>query len=95
MGVGTSEEIDVFVNGLDIYERLFSFLSEMIFIEDYNGLILKEFDVKFEGMNVICHAKGDNLDRNIHKLKSEIKAVTYHMMNINVNEPSVIVVFDV
>ncbi|UAL07609.1 MAG: archease [Candidatus Methanogranum gryphiswaldense] len=78
-----------------VEDRLYSFLSELLFIEDCDNLILKEFEVKFEGEKVICDAKGELLDRDKHRLKSEIKAVTYHMMAIDPDTPSVTVIFDV
>ena len=44
-GIGTSEETDIRVSGIDDEDRLYSFLSELLFIEDCDNLILKEFDV--------------------------------------------------
>ena len=93
--IGTSESIEVRVSGIDDEDRLYSFLSEMLFIEDADNLILKEFDVRFEGDNVLCTAKGETLDRSKHRLRSEVKAVTYHMMDIDRDGPSVTVLFDV
>lgn len=94
-GVGTSEEAEVRVTGIDDEDRLFSFLSEMLFLEDADGLVLKEFDVSFDGDDVVCRARGETLDRSRHRLKSEVKAVTYHMMEVDRDGPSVTVLFDV
>lgn len=94
-GVGTSEEAEVRVTGIDDEDRLFSFLSEMLFLEDADGLVLKEFDVSFDGDDVVCRARGETLDRSRHRIKSEVKAVTYHMMEVDREEPSVTVLFDV
>ena len=93
--IGTSEETDVRVSGIDDEDRLYSFLSEMLFIEDADNLILREFEVSFEGDDVVCHAKGETLDRSRHRIRSEIKAVTYHMMEVDRETPSVTVLFDV
>ena len=93
--IGTDEETDIRVSGIDDEDRLYSFLSEMLFIEDADNLILKEFEVSFDGDDVICHAKGETLDRSKHRIRSEIKAVTYHMMEIDRETPSVTVLFDV
>ena len=94
-GIGTSEETDVRVSGIDDEDRLYSFLSEMLFIEDADNLILREFEVSFEGDDVVCHARGETLDRSRHRIRSEIKAVTYHMMEVDRETPSVTVLFDV
>jgi SHS2 domain-containing protein len=94
-GIGTSEETDIRVSGIDDEDRLYSFLSEMLFIEDADNLILKEFEVGFEGDEVVCHARGETLDRARHRIRSEVKAVTYHMMEVDRETPSVTVLFDV
>ena len=93
--VGTGEIREIRVTGIDDEDRLYSFLSEMLFIEDADNLVLKEFDVSFDGDDVLCTARGETLDRSKHRLRSEVKAVTYHMMNIDREEPSVTVLFDV
>ena len=93
--IGTSEETDIRVSGIDDEDRLYSFLSEMLFIEDADNLILKEFKVRFEGDDVVCHAKGETLDRSKHRIRSEVKAITYHMMEVDRDTPSVTVLFDV
>jgi SHS2 domain-containing protein len=94
-GIGTSEETDIRVTGMDDEDRLYSFLSELLYIEDADNLILKEFRVSFDGEDVVCHAKGETLDRSRHRIRSEIKAVTYHMMEVDRDTPSVTVLFDV
>lgn len=76
-------------------DRLYSFLSELLFIEDCDNFIVCGLDVKFDGNKVVCRGRGETLDRSKHRLKSEIKAVTYHMMNIDPDTPKVTVIFDV
>ena len=93
--IGTSEETEFRVTGIDDEDRLYSFLSELLFIEDCDNLILKEFDVSFDGDDVVCRARGETLDRPRHRVRSEVKAVTYHMMEIDRDTPSVTVLFDV
>lgn len=93
--VGTRESVDVRVTGIDDEDRLYSFLSEMLFVEDADNLVLREFDVRFDGEDVVCTARGERLDRSKHRVKSEVKAVTYHMMEIDRETPSVTVLFDV
>ena len=93
--IGTSEETEFRVTGIDDEDRLYSFLSELLFIEDCDNLILKEFEVSFDGDDVVCRARGETLDRTRHRVRSEVKAVTYHMMEIDRDTPSVTVLFDV
>lgn len=93
--IGTSEETGFRVSGIDDEDRLYSFLSELLFIEDCDNLILKEIEVEFDGDDVICHGRGETLDRSRHRIRSEVKAVTYHMMEVDRETPSVTVIFDV
>lgn len=79
----------------DDEDRLYSFLSELLFIMDCETLVFNDFKVTFEGNTVRCIAYGEPLDVKKHHPRSEIKAVTYHMLNVNREEPSVTVIFDV
>lgn len=94
-GIGTSEETEFRVSGIDDEDRLYSLLSELLFIEDCDNLILKEIEVEFDGDDVVCRDRGETLDRSRHRIRSEIKAVTYHMMEVDRETPSVTVLFDV
>ncbi len=92
--VRPSAKIRVISSGEDGRERLFSFLSELIYITDVKGLVFSEFEVSFEDNKVVCTAVGEPLDVARHNPRAEVKAVTYHMMSVDEDEPSVTVVFD-
>lgn len=94
-GIGTVEETEFRVTGIDDEDRLYSLLSELLFLEDCDNLILKEIEVEFDGEDVVCRGKGETLDLNRHRIKSEVKAITYHMMEVNRDVPYVTVIFDV
>ena len=83
------------VQGDNKEDRLFSFLSELLFIMDSESVVFSSFNVVLDGNRVICEAYGEPLDVVKHKPKTEIKAITYHMMSVDENEPSVTVLFDV
>jgi SHS2 domain-containing protein len=83
------------IEGDNIESRLFLFLSELLYIMDAESIVMSSFHVIFEGTKVICESYGEMLDLKKHRPKTEIKAITYHMMNIDENEPSVTVLFDV
>lgn len=89
------QEIEFRITEDHMEDRLYSFLSELLFIEDCDNIILCEIEVRFEGRDLICRGAGEPLDRGKHRTKSEIKAVTYHMMEIDPDTPSVTVIFDV
>ena len=93
--IENSVERIIRVSAEDDEERLYSFLSELLFVMDCESLVFDSFKVTFEGDDVICKAKGEPLDVKKHHAKAEIKAVTYHMLSVNREEPSVTVIFDV
>ena len=83
------------VSGNDNEERLYAFLSELLFFLDCNSVVFNEFEVSFDNKIVKCEAHGEDLDPKKHHPHAEIKAVTYHMLSVNTEEPSLTVVFDV
>ncbi len=93
--VETSEEVRFEVEGMDDEDMLYSFLSELLFMLDCDEMVFKELKVCFDGNKVVCDGRGEKLDRSKHRTRSEIKAVTYHMMEVDRTAPSVTVVFDV
>ena len=78
-----------------IEDRLYSFLSELLYLADAGSAVMSSFHVRFNGPKVICEAYGETLDPKKHRPKTEIKAITYHMMDIDEKGPSVTVLFDV
>ena len=93
--VSPTETREIDVTGMDEEDALYSFLSELLFIEDYENIICKEFDVTIDGLHIHCTAKGEPLDKDRMHIRGEIKAVTFHMMDIDKATPSVTVLFDV
>jgi SHS2 domain-containing protein len=94
-GIGPNEIFEIKASGDNPEELLYAFLSELLFLEDCEGIILCELDVGFVDGGLICEGRGEILDRSRHRTKSEIKAITFHMMSVNAEEPSVTVIFDV
>lgn len=81
--------------GDTVEDLLYNFLSEALFIFDAKRLALAEFKVQLGDNKLSCRARGERFDPVKHEPKTEIKAVTYHMLQVNVTEPSVTVLFDV
>jgi SHS2 domain-containing protein len=86
---------EITVEGATLDELLYSFLSEVLFIFDARGLVLSEFDVTFGVGMLKCQARGERFDAMKHSPRQEIKAVTYHLLQVNEEEPSITVLFDV
>jgi SHS2 domain-containing protein len=83
------------IEGGNLEDLLYNFLSEVLFIFDAKRLALSVFDVTIEDGGLDCIARGERFDREKHSPKQEIKAVTYHMMQVNETDLSVTVLFDV
>ncbi len=89
------EEINIVQEGHDLESLLYNFLSEFLFVHDVTRLVLCEFNVAIEGFAIKCKARGEKLDLERHQPKTEIKAITYHMLSVDPDEPSVTVIFDI
>ncbi len=88
-------ELDFHVDGEDPESLLYNFLSEFLYIRDVKHLIFSQFKVRIEGTALFCYAKGEAFDRSRHTPRHDVKAVTYHMLQVDQVEPSVRVIFDI
>jgi SHS2 domain-containing protein len=75
-----------------------SWLNELLFILDVEGLVFRRFEVMEltdTGLRARCY--GERLDARRHNLKGGIKAATYHMLRVAREDDvhSIRVIFDV
>jgi SHS2 domain-containing protein len=72
------------LTGPDLDRLLYDFLTELIFAKDVDSLLFKAFDVKVDpkSMTLTASAKGEPIDRDRHKLRNDVKAVTMHLFGI-------------
>lgn len=84
----------IIASGTDPEERLYAFLSEVLFVMDAESFAFRRFRVRFQGDTVIGEGDGEPLDPKRHHAKGEVKAITYHMMTVKEDPPEVTVVFD-
>ncbi|AAL81676.1 archease [Pyrococcus furiosus DSM 3638] len=79
-------EIDIEVEGEDLESLLYSFLEELLYLHDIEGLVFGDFKVKIEqkdGKYILRgKAYGEKFDPEKHEPKEEVKAITYHDMKI-------------
>ncbi len=75
---------------------LVDWLSELLYIHDVEKLVFGEFKVEMND-KLLGYAFGEKYDRKKHKYGMEIKAVTYHMLEIKRNKKGVTikVLFDI
>ncbi len=89
------ETVRFSIDGDNLYDKLYNFLSELLYLFDAEHFVPAEFKVSFNQNTLVCESKGERYNPTKHDPKTEIKAVTYHKMNIDLNEPSITVLFDV
>jgi SHS2 domain-containing protein len=88
-------EVAFEVEGHDLESLLYNFLSEFLYLHDAKHLVLSEFDVRMQGYRLLCRAKGEKVSPERHGIRHEVKAITYHMLSVRPEEPSVTVIIDI
>lgn len=83
--VEKKEVREIEVEGEDLYSLLYNFLEELLILHDTEGLVFGDFEVKIEkteqGYRLKAKAYGEELSEK-HEPKEEVKAITYHEMEI-------------
>ena len=94
--VEPKSEINIQASGHDIHSLLFDWLDKVMLLLVADGIVMSEFKVKISrngGYTLEGVARGEKLNLNRHKYKVEIKAVTYHEMEIKENSSGAVVRF--
>lgn len=65
---------------------LVDYLNELIFLSSTMHLLFSEFSVSVRGLRLRSTVRGERLDRRRHVLKDDVKAVTYHMLELNIDK---------
>ncbi|MCI0532391.1 MAG: archease [candidate division Zixibacteria bacterium] len=66
-------------------DLLFDWLSELVYLKDLKAAVYKDFSVSIdqgERFKLVGIAKGEPIDAQRHKLKVDVKAVTYHLLEV-------------
>lgn len=90
--------IPVMVEAEDLGELLVSYLTELLFLYEVEGALFKDFSLRITELGGTWEAAGEAIGEafNVkkHNYPLEIKAVTYHMLEVKENPPFVRVIFD-
>ena len=81
----------------DVESLLVTWLNELLYLFDTEGIIFKRFEVKeLSETTLKAEGYGEQLDKARHSLKSGVKAATYHMLRVGKEDGYRIhVIFDV
>ena len=79
--VGPREEVNTLTHGTNPSELLVNWLSELLFLQDAEGWLFRDFEVISLSENSIeAVARGEKFDPARHQIKLLVKAITYHQL---------------
>ncbi len=82
----TVEEHDekvMIVNASDREQLLVKFLSEILYLFDGEGFVVKRAQiVQMDDRSLTANLRGERFDPNKHNIKLDVKAITYHQLTI-------------
>jgi SHS2 domain-containing protein len=83
-GISVKEGFIIKAEGTDLESLLFNFMDEFLFINDVEFLVPKivKVTVDFENFSAVAVCEGERFSNLTHETGIQIKAVTYHMMEI-------------
>ena len=82
--VSEREKFKIRVENKDIENLLVDFLSELLYLRDAKKVLLKSFEISIKKndayvLDAVC--SGEKFNKQ-HELRTEVKAVTYHMLEV-------------
>ena len=95
--VEEAEYRDIEVIAPDQESLLVEWLNELIYLFDAENIIFKRFDItQLNNTRLRARSYGEKVDNSKHKLKTGVKAATYHMLKVDKdNGCKVQVLFDI
>ncbi|MBX8631064.1 MAG: archease [Thermoplasmata archaeon] len=81
----TGEE-NIVARARSLENLLMDYLNELLFLESAMSLLFSEFSVRIEGNRLNSTVRGERMDRRRHRLKNDVKAITYHMFELNIEK---------
>jgi len=91
-------ECEIAVEGIDSNDLLIRWLNELIYIYAAEKKLFSDFEiVDLTDTKLRCKAKGEFFNPKRHIIREDIKAVTYHNINIEKTDGQfrVTIIFDV
>jgi SHS2 domain-containing protein len=89
-------QYDIELEAPDREQLLVDWLSKLLFLNGAYNLVFGKFEVTLKKNHLIAHVYGEEYSREKHKMGVEIKAVTYHMLQVHETPPIFVqVLFDI
>jgi len=85
-----NKELSFTINSEDEVSLLYDFLEELLFLHEVNLMVFSSFNVEISKLQdnsfkLDAKVKGEKINWKTHKRGSEVKAITYHMMDVSCN----------
>jgi len=89
-------QYDIQLEAPDLEQLLVDWLSKLLFLNDAQDLVFGKFQVTLTGNQLSASVFGEKYDTKKHGMGVEIKAVTYHMLQVQEKNPIFVqVLFDI
>jgi SHS2 domain-containing protein len=89
-------EYEIILDAPDLEQLLVDWLSHLLYLNGAQELVFGRFDVTITGTHLSAHVYGETYDTKKHKMGVEIKAVTYHILQVHQEDPVFVqVLFDI
>jgi len=81
--VAPSKEIEFEISSEDEVSLLYDYLEELLFHHEVDFMLFSQFHVQIdENLCLRAKIKGEEIDWDKHERKTEIKAITFHKMDV-------------
>ena len=81
--ISHEKEITFEVDSEDEVSLLYDYLEELLFYHEIEFMLFSEFHVEIdEKLHLKATIKGEEINWDKHERKTEIKAITYHQMDV-------------
>ncbi|HER45478.1 MAG TPA: archease [Thermoplasmatales archaeon] len=89
-------EYQILLEAPDLEQLLVDWLSQLLFLNGAYDLVFGKFQVTLTGTCLFARVFGEKYDTKRHRMGVEIKAVTYHMLQVHEGDPFFVqVLFDI
>ncbi len=86
--VSSSKEISFEVSSEDNVSLLYDYLEELLFYHEVEFMLFAEFHVEIDdNYHLKATIKGEDIDWENHERKTEVKAITFHKMDVQLTSP--------
>ena len=88
--IDSDKAIEFEITSEDMVSLLYDYLEELLFYHEVEFMLFSEFDIEIgeidNNYNLKAIIKGESINWDKHERDCEIKAVTFHQMEVNVGE---------